>query len=199
MKKKLPILIGVLCICIFAVLYAKVKKAHPIYNNDVDTGVYQSMGLLFNDTVVRQGFQCVEEHLDGFYLKTDVVGDCSNVTLVLTVLDGEDGQVLSENRVSAAGLKSRKLNYFPIEKIEGCNGKNLELCVTQENAETGSGVGLYIQPNETMSAYVDDQSAGGVLVMKHVAERFDLESFFVAGFFCCFVWAFLWFVYRLFR
>ena len=199
MKKKLPVIIGLICICIFAALYANVKKAHPIYDNDVDTGVYQSMGLMANDVTVHQRFVCIEDCLDGFYLKTDVVGNCENVTLVLTVLDVESGETLSENECTASDLKTRKLNYFKTDRIEGYNGKLLELCVTQKHAENGSGVGLYIQPGEGEGCYRDGQPAGGVLVMKHVAERFDTESFLVAGFFCCFIWLFLWFLYRLFR
>lgn len=201
MKKKLPVIIGLICICIFASFYAHVNKAHPIYDNDVDTAVYQSMGLLSSEAVIHQRFICIEESLDGFYLKTDVVGDCDDITLIFTVRDVEKDTVLSKNELSADGLKSRKLNYFKIDSVKGYNGRRLELCIEQKNAQVGSGIGFYIQPGEGQEegAYVDGNAQGGTLVMKYVSERFDTETFLVSGFFCSFIWVFLWFLYRLFR
>ena len=82
------------------------KKAHPIYDNDVDTGVYQSIGLIPNDSYVQQRFICIEDVLDGFYLKTDVVGDCDAVTLVLSVFD----VVTLQHHLQAAKLDSNPKN-----------------------------------------------------------------------------------------
>ena len=201
MKKRIPVIIGIIITVALAVLYGFTKKTHKIYDNNVNTATYQSVGILQEQEVIQQTFVCAEEKLDGFMIKCDVSGNYGIATVSVKVRDPETGDILAEGQETGENIRARKLHYYKIEPLTGYKGKTLLLEVSEENTSDGNGILFSIQPN-TQTEYpviVAGNSPGGVLVMKTVTERFDVETFAIMLFCEWFIWGFLWFLYRLFK
>ncbi|MGO5547918.1 hypothetical protein ACTQW9_01360 [Lachnospiraceae bacterium LCP19S3_B12] len=200
MKKRLPVIIGIVLTIVIAFLYGNTKKTHGIYDNNVNTAVYSGIGVLAEGETVTQTFICQEDKLDGFSIKSDVSGNYGAATVFLKVMNAETGEVLTEGQESGGNVKARKLHYYKVPTISDCKGKTLILQVSESNTTATDGVSLYYQPSsETGKLLVKNSSVSGTFVMKTVTERFDLETFAVMLFSEWFIWGFLWFLYRLFK
>jgi len=202
MKKKLPFIIGVVLTIAAAVLYGNTNKTHKIYDNNVNTAVYQGIGILTEDNTVTQSFTCQEDRLDGFMIKSDISGNYKSAKVNLTVRDAVSGEVVATGVESGLNIKARKLHYYKIEPITGCYGKKFVLEVSESGSTVSDGILLYFQPGESVEQQellLNGNSLGGVFVMKTVTERFDVETFLVMVFAEWFIWGFLWFLYRLFK
>lgn len=200
MKKRLPVIVGIVLTIVIAFLYGNTKKTHGIYDNNVNTAVYSGIGVLTEGETVTQTFICQEDELDGFLIKSDVSGNYEVATFFLKVMDAETGEVLTEGQESGSNVKARKLHYYKVPAISGCKGKTLILQVSESNTTAADGVSLYYQPTDDAgNLLIRNSSVSGAFVMKTVTERFDLETFAVMLFSEWFVWGFLWFLYRLFK
>lgn len=201
MKKKLPVIFGVLITVIIAVLYSFTDKTHRLYDNNVNTAVYTSIGVLSEGNVVTQSFLCQENTLDGFIIKSDVSGNYGDVKVAVRVLDAETGQVLAEGGEAGNKIRARSQHYYKISPLTDVKGKRLILEVT-ENGSTGTdGICFFYQPNSNSDGQfiANGTAVEGTLVMKTVTERFVWETFFVMLGAEWFIWGFLWFLYRLFK
>lgn len=201
MKKAVPFIIGFLCLVLFAVGYGFTNKTHTIYDNDVNTAQYQAIGVLKSGDSVTQDFVGVEDKLSGFMLKSDVLGNYGDVTINLKVYDAATGELLTQGQEAGSNVKARKIHYYRVNEIVGCKGKALRLELTEDGLDEANGVNFFFQPDDSTESglIVKGNPTGGVLVMKSVVQRFDIETFLVMMFFGLFIWGFLWFLYRIFK
>ncbi len=201
MKKKLPVLIGIAITLFIACLYGNTNKTHKIYDNNVNTAVYQAIGTLSEGEIISQTFVCQEDILNGFVLKSDVLGDYEDTQVMIRVLDGNTGEILAEGQEIGKNIHAREQHYYKIDPINGCKGKKLILQVSEKGASENNGINLFYQPRggSEEEFVVKGNETTGVFVMKTVTERFDVETFAVMLFAEWFIWGFLWFLYRLFR
>ena len=119
MKKRLPVIVGIVLTIVIAFLYGNTKKTHGIYDNNVNTAVYSGIGVLTEGETVTQTFICQEDELDGFLIKSDVSGNYEVATFFLKVMDAETGEVLTEGQESGSNVKARKLHYYKVPAISG--------------------------------------------------------------------------------
>ena len=201
MKKRLPVVIGVILTLAVAIWYGFTDKTHQIYDNNVNTAVYSAIGIPHGDGyTVEQTFDCDEDRIDAFLIKSDVSGDYENAVVKLQVYDPETGALLSEGEEQGSNIKARKLHKYTVEPIEGYKGKPLRLVVSEENTTETDGITLYYQPGDDNNNFiVNGNPTSGVFIMKTVTQRFDLETCLVMLFAEWFIWGFMWFLYRLFK
>ncbi len=201
MKKKLPVIIGLIVVILFSIWYGFTDKTHKIYDNNVNTAKYNDLGVLTEGQVIRQTFTCEENVLDAFSIKCNPSGDYAGAQLTLTVLDEATGEVLTTGEESGSNIRPRKMHKFKVGQLTGVKGRELTLEVRETNSSPGNGINLYYQPAENTigSLTLDDNALSGVFVMKTVTERFDTETFVIMLLSILFIWAFLWFLYRLFK
>lgn len=201
MKKRLPVIIGVILTVLLAVWYGNTNKTHKIYDNNVNTAVYSAIGVLTEGQTVSQSFVCQEDVLDGFMIKADVLGDYKDAVVTVEVRDAATGEVLSEAQETGDKIKARKLHYVKIPAITDCRGRQMVVEVSETGTADNNGINLFFQPGggEGETLTVKGNVTEGVFVMKTVTERFDAETFLVMLFSEWFVWGFLWFLYRLFK
>lgn len=201
MKKRLPIIIGLIIILIFSIWYGFTDKTHKIYDNNVNTAQYSGIGIIQEGGSVAQSFVCEENTLDGFYIKCDPMGDCADTVVELQVIDTATGKVISTGSDVGANVRERQLHKFSVEPITGYKGKTLTLVLTEEGSTDSSGVIIYYQPGgESIGNFsVNGNTTGGVLVMKTFNEGFDVETFVIVFLSIMFIWVFMWFLYRLFK
>ncbi len=201
MKKKIPMIIGLLVIIAFSIWFAFTYKTHKIYDNNVNTASYTDLGVFTEENSLSQTFTCEEDQIDGFLIKCNPSGDYSNAQIELTVKD-ESGKVLSSASYSGSIVKARKLNKFLLDTpITGYKGQTLTLEVAESNSSTGNGITFFYEPDESSigDLCVNGSPLSGVFVMKTITYCFDVETFITLLFSILFIWAFMWFLYRLFQ
>ena len=202
MKKKLPVIIGIICTIAFSVWFGFTDKTHKIYDNNVNTATYASLGAFLPEWSLTQDFLCEEDTINALLIKSDRAGDFENAVVRLTVTDKETGEILSEGTEEGRKIKARQLHKYPIQPISGYRGKMLSVTVTEENSGEGNGIAIYYQPaaaGEDRQFILNNNPVSGSLVLKTVTERFDAETFIIMLVSLWFIWGFLWFLYRLFK
>lgn len=201
MKNKLSFIIGLIAVVAFSVWYSFTDITHKIYDNNVNTATYSDMGVFTDGQSIQQAFTCEEDELSGFLIKSSPAGDYTNAQITVTVTDPNTGEVVSTGTAVGSSVRARKLNRYEIEPITGCKGKEFVLTVTETNSSAGNGVTFFYQPNEASigGLLVNENPMAGSLVMKTVTTGFNVETFVVILISLLFIWAFLWFLYRLFK
>lgn len=201
MKKKLPIIIGLIIVLAFSIWYGYTDRTHKIYDNNVNTAEYSGMGILTEGSSISQSFVCEEDVIDGFYIKCDPSGDYASTVINLQVIDAETGEVISTGSESGSTILERQLHKFTVEEISGYKNKTLTLVVTATGMPEGSGVIFYYQPSDISigNFTVNGNVTAGVFVMKTFTECFDVETFIIVFLSIMFIWIFMWFLYRLFK
>ena len=201
MRKRVPVMIGIILTILLAVWYGNTNKTHKIYDNNVNTAEYLAIGVLTEGQTVTQSFVCQEDVLDGFMIKSDVLGDYEDAVVTIRVRDAETGELLSEGQEKGSDIRARRLHYYQIPAITGCRDRHLVVEVSEEGTSANNGINLFYQPGglEGEAFTVSGNATEGVFVMKTVTERFDVETFLVMLFAEWFIWVFLWVLYRLFR
>ena len=201
MKKKLPVVIGIVITIFAAYFYANTKKTHKIYNNDVNTAVYEAINVLQDSETISQKFICKENQLDGFMIKAGVTGDYEDAVVSVEVKDAKTGEVLTRGEESGENIRPRKLHYFKVTPLQECKNRELILEITEQHTSADQGILFYWQPqkNTEDAVSIKGEEKAGVFVMKTVTERFDIETFCVMLFLEWFIWGFLWFLYRMFK
>ena len=84
-KYKGTIIVLIVCM-IFAYLYAHVDKKEYFYNRTVDVEKYANTGVICEKKLTQDVYS-TEKSLDGIQVKTQNVGDCTNIKIKITILD----------------------------------------------------------------------------------------------------------------
>ena len=200
MKKRLPMIIGLILTILFAVWMGNTKKAHIIYDDNVNTASFDSLGVNTEEQVLSQKFVAKEDVFDGVAIKQTVSGDHSISTVKVDIIDDETGLTVASAEVGGSDFRARKTYYFKTDRITGAKGRIYTVNVTQSGSTATDGVVFYYQsdPDAEYKMSVAGNEINGVLVMKTITERFDVERFLVMLFAVWFIWGFMYFLYRLF-
>ena len=201
MKKKLPLILGLILTVLFSLWYGYRDVTHQTYDNNVNTAQYSDIGMLPEGTVIEQSFIAEEDKLDGILVKTNTHGDHAKMVLNIELIDRETDETVAESSASGKDVKARQLQKFSFDPVTDCRGREYILRLTQTGSDASNGISFYSQPSdEGMSSFrVDGEETDGVLVMKTITRRFDTESFIVMLISVWFIWGFLWFLSRLFK
>lgn len=199
MKKKLPIIIGLIATFAFAIWMGNTKKAHIIYDDNVNTASYISLGVNTQEQVLEQTFISEEDVVDGVAIKQTVSGDYGSVEVTVDILD-DSGKVVATVTEPGSEFRARKVHYFKTDQITGAKGKAFTVRITQANSTASDGIAFYYQVNADAGykLSIAGNETDGVLVMKSITERFDVERFLVMLFAVWFIWGFMYFLNRLF-
>ena len=201
MKNKLPIIIALAAIIGFAIWYGFTDKGHRSYDNNVNTAKYEEIGVLENGMTVSQTITCEENQIDAISIKCNPAGAYEETVVNVVVKDAETGEELSAGSDVGKNVQKRKMHKFNISPIKGYKGKQLIIEVSETNNSEGNGITLYYQPTKDhIGSYLEEGEAKeGVLVMKTITTRFDVETCIVLFACIMFIWIFMWFLYRLFK
>ena len=134
--KKIIITVIVLA---FAFVYAHIAKANDVYDRNIDNSQYQSTGLVQNGTI-EQSFVSVEDTLDGVSVKTQTIGDVTDVVVKYTLEDS--GKIVAEGNVDAKDIKNGKFQKYSFDTVEKCKGKSYRIIFKILNTTENNGVGF---------------------------------------------------------
>ena len=102
-KYKGTIIVLIVCM-IFAYLYAHVDKKEYFYNRTVDVGKYANTGVICEKKLTQDVYS-TEKSLDGIQVKTQNVGDCTNIKIKITILDKKTKQNLRQKEISVSDFE----------------------------------------------------------------------------------------------
>lgn len=179
-KKILYMIIIGVAVLGFSYIYAHIDKNTYIYDRNVDAGLYYGTGILENDKTVEQVFTSDEDVIEGINLKVGIFGNAENVVLHYALTDMQTGERYAAS-VPANQIENNKINKLETPKIAQAKGKQYTLTLSSENADEQNGVGFYVVPGkvEDQQLTVRDGGVDGVLVVRLLCHRFDVETFVV--------------------
>lgn len=199
MKKRTKI-IGIILVIVFAYIYAHVAKTTIIFDKQVDTEDYLSLGVL--EYAVEQEFICGKDSLDAVSVKCQLNGDVTDINLHMDVWDVETGKQVTSVDTKAITLKNGKFNVIPFETVTECKGKAYKVSFYNEGekVEEGCGVGFFFQKEtkEKTILSIAGEPAEGTLIMKTVTKGFDVETFGVLILLILYIIIFFKFLVKLF-
>ncbi len=201
MKKRLPIIIGVIIVLVISLWYGFTDRTHKIYDNNVNTAQYTALSIPLEGESITQSFICEEDVLDGFYIKCNPSGSYEDVVVTVDVIDTASGEIIASTSEIGSSFKARKLHKFTIEPVEGYKDCTLTLVITETGTTESDGITIYYQPTDTSigTFTVNQKAVSGVLVMKSYTECLDAATFIIVFISIMFIWGFMWFLYRLFK
>ena len=182
MKKKLGWIIFAVVLIAFTCVYAIVDKNNAIYDRTVDTSKYVALGLEQGETV-SQSFTSKEDKLDGINIKMSVSGQ-ANEKKISYLLKDEDDKKVASGSVSLEKIKAGK--FFTL---------------TAEQCEKDAQIIVYAVPgaDKEVPLEVKGEKAEGVMVLRTITHRFDIETFVVTAIFILYVILFIRWLSKVFK
>lgn len=199
MKKKLSwIILGVILIA-FTCVYAIVDKNNAIYDRTVDTSNYASIGLEQGETV-SQSFTSKEDKLDGINIKMSVSGQADEKK-IRYVLKDEDDKKVASGSASLEKIKAGKFFTLKFDELTGCKGKTYTFELTAEQCEKDAQIIVYavLGADKEAPLEVKGEKAEGVMVLRTITHRFDIETFVVTAIFILYVIFFVRWLTKVFK
>ena len=199
MKKRLSWIIFAVILIAFTCVYAIVDKNNAIYDRAVDTSKYIALGLEQGETV-SQSFTSKEDKLDGINIKVSVSGQ-ANEKKISYVLKDDTGKTVASGDASLEKTKAGRFFSLKFDKLTGCKGKRYTFELTVEQCEKDTQVIVYAVPGASKDSLlvVKGEKADGVMVLRTITHRFDIETFVVTAIFILYVILFIRWLSKVFK
>lgn len=199
MKKRLSWIIFAVILIAFTCVYAIVDKNNAIYDRAVDTSKYIALGLEQGETV-SQSFTSKEDKLDGINIKVSVSGQ-ANEKKISYVLKDDTGKTVASGDASLEKTKAGRFFGLKFDELTGCKGKRYTFELTVEQCEKDTQVIVYAVPGASKDSLlvVKGEKADGVMVLRTITHRFDIETFVVTANFILYVILFIRWLSKVFK
>lgn len=199
MKKRLSWIIFAVILIAFTCVYAIVDKNNAIYDRAVDTSKYIALGLEQGETV-SQSFTSKEDKLDGINIKVSVSGQ-ANEKKISYVLKDDTGKTVASGDASLEKTKAGRFFSLKFDELTGCKGKRYTFELTVEQCEKDTQVIVYAVPGASKDSLlvVKGEKADGVMVLRTITHRFDIETFVVTAIFILYVILFIRWLSKVFK
>ena len=199
MKKKLSMIVFAAVLIAFTCMYAIVDKNNAIYDRAVDTSQYVAL-VLEQGEMVSQSFISKEDRLDGLNIKMSVSGQ-ANEKKISYVLKDEDGVSVATGSASLEKIKAGKFFGLRFKELTECKGRQYTLELKAEQCEKDAQVIVYAVPGASEDAVLEvkGEQADGVMVLRTVTHRFDVETFVVTALFILYVILFIRWLSKVFK
>ena len=199
MKKKLGWIFFAVVLIAFTCVYAIVDKNNVVYDRAVDTSKYVALGLEQGETV-SQSFTSKEDKLDGINIKMSVSGQ-ANEKKIGYILKDENGKSVASGSTSLEKIKAGKFFTLKFDELTGCKGKEYTFELTVEQCEKDAQVIVYAVPGavDDLPLEVKGEKAEGVMVLRTITHRFDIETFVVTAIFILYVIFFIKWLSKVFQ
>ena len=180
-------------------MYAIVDKNNAIYDRAVDTSQYVALGLEQGE-MVSQSFVSTEDKLDGINIKMSVSGQ-ANDKKISYVLKDDTGKTVTLGDASLEKIKAGRFFSLKFDELTGCKGKRYTFELTVEQCEKDTQVIVYAVPGASKDSLlvVKGEKADGVMVLRTVTHRFDVETFIVTALFILYVIFFIRWLSKVFK
>ena len=199
MKKKLSMIVFAAVLIAFTCMYAIVDKNNAIYDRAVDTSQYVALGLEQGE-MGSQSFVSTEDKLDGINIKMSVSGQ-ANDKKISYVLKDEDGVSVATGSATLDKIKAGKFFSLQFDELTGCKGKKYIFELKAEQCEKDTQVIVYAVQGASQEALLEvkGEQADGVMVLRTVTHRFDVETFIVTALFILYVIFFIRWLSKVFK
>ena len=201
MKKKLSVILAAVCLLVFAYLYAHIDKNTYLYDRNTDSADFTGTGILKEGEEITQTFTCTEDSLDGINLKATLVGDAGQVNVEYSLIDAESGSVVREALVSGSEIENNKFNRLSFQTLTKTAGKDYILKLTETGSEDITGGRFYLDVGDANKErlFMKGNETKGMLIVRLITHRFDLETFVVLSGIVAFIAGFMKMLYKLFK
>lgn len=201
MKKKLGFILMGVCLLVFAYLYAHIDKNTYLYDRNTDSADFTGTGILKENEEIRQTFTCTEDSLDGINLKATLNGDAQHVNVEYSLLDADSGDVVRTASVAGSEIKNNKFNKLGFETLTGTEGKRYILRLAESGTDDITGVSFYLAAGDEYEEklFIKGNETQGMLIVRLITHRFDLETFVVLLGIVAFIIGFMNMLYKLFK
>ena len=147
-------------------------------------GKYANTGVICEKKLTQDVYS-TEKSLDGIQVKTQNVGDCTNIKIKITILDKKTKQNLRQKEISVSDFENDKFATIKFKKITNCKNRMLQLRIEEIGADYGNGVTFY-QEN-------------GNLIGRLISRKIDMETMIVSFSLGLYLYLFFKWLYGMFK
>lgn len=201
MKKKLSFILAAACVLVFAYLYAHIDKNTYLYDRNTDSADFIGTGILKEGEEITQTFTCAEDSLDGINLKATLVGAAEHVNVEYSLVDAESGDEVRTASVPGSEINHNKFNKLSFQPLAETAGKSYILKLKESGSDDITGVSFYLTSGDEYQEKlsIKGNETKGMLIVRLVTHRFDLETFIVLLGIVAFIVGFMKILYKLFQ
>lgn len=199
MRSRIKWMIVLIILVLLAGMYSVVDKKVSVYDTEIDSSDYLSIGLQEGNEI-KQTFLSKEEVLDGIMVKMAAVGNIDNIILEYELSENGE-EIVAQGETSLSELKSGRFFRFDFDKLSGCKNKLYEFRIKVKECEDNGSITLYYTAGreQNTECIVDDIEVDGTFVLRTVTHRFDVETFVVTLCFLIYVVLFMKWLSKLFK
>ena len=134
-------------------------------------------------------------------MKATLVGDAGQVNVEYSLIDAESGSVVREALVSGSEIENNKFNRLSFQTLTKTAGKDYILKLTETGSDDITGVSFYLDAGDEYKErlFIKGNETKGMLIVRLITHRFDLETFVVLSGIVAFIAGFMKMLYKLFK
>lgn len=207
--KKIVIIILVLVI---ATIYSYGIWPRAIYDTSIGSGNYETTNTLTDGVIVEQQFRCGDDGFSGLTIKMTKQGHDTIGNYQWDIVDVQSGKTVGSGMIDEKSTENADFESSNVQKqgiielsfprIENSKGKEYILKIEPQNVNDNQAVALFITEKaeeEGLLLTVAGQETEKASVVKLEYCRFNIETFVVFLAIVAYLFAFVKFMYKLFR
>ena len=171
--KKIKKMAAVIILILIAFIYGHIHKTHAIYDRTVENDQY--IMLDGSQSQITQEFICEEDSLDGIQVKCQNLQEDPEAEIRVYLQDCENGGIVAKSVKKAGEIKTGKFNEFSFDTVSRCRRKAYKVVFEKDF------LALYAEKTseEGTNLKINSEESEGILILKTVTYRFDIETFCV--------------------
>ena len=180
--------------------YHKESNRH-VFVLEVDATEEQKRMILHTSNLIRIAGNCLIAVMKHNYEQLVRTKRYRNLKSLYKKAKDEDDKKVASGSVSLEKIKAGKFFTLKFDELTGCKGKTYTFELTAEQCEKDAQIIVYAVPgaDKEVPLEVKGEKAEGVMVLRTITHRFDIETFVVTAIFILYVILFIRWLSKVFK
>ena len=210
--KTLKKILIVILIIVAGIAYSYGTWPRAIFNTDVGSMSYEKTDFLTTGSVLEQNFVCGSKGFAGFTIKLLKQDGQQLGNYEWTIQEVESGEVIAEGTIGEKETQTRQFQSsnpqkqgmisVEIPRQEDSKGKEYKLTLKATEMQDTESAAVYMTEKGTVASELKVNGeiiADRASIVKADCKRFNVETFIVFLGIAVYLWAFIKFMYKLFK
>lgn len=181
MKKVKNIFFAVI-ILLFAGIYSYGVWPVKLYDENIDSTLYENVGEMVDGSEIAQSFVCKDDGLDSIELKVSNLGQECEAVYGWSLTESDTQKTVAEGELEASQIDNAKNSILEFSKLENSKDQEYTLSISTKEIKSEHGITFMMterNEKEESTLVIDGTQSDRTLVLTEQVKHFNLETFIV--------------------
>ncbi len=181
MKKVKNIFFAVI-ILLFAGIYSYGVWPVKLYDENIDSTLYENVGEMVDGSEIAQSFVCKDDGLDSIELKVSNLGQECEAVYGWTLTESDTQKTVAEGELEASQIDNAKNSILEFSRLENSKDQEYTLSISTKEIKSEHGITFMMterNEKEESTLVIDGTQSDRTLVLTEQVKHFNLETFIV--------------------